>query len=228
MPVEMNKVMNDYQELTLIKSADISPHFIWSKLFTQVHLALVEQAKAVYGENAKHSDIGVSFPGYQCFEKNGKTLSILGDKLRVFANTSDELEQLHLTQKLKRLSDYVHIRSIDQVGNKKTADLLVKRFRQEVNMDIRTQKFARQYNKSFAEVKAARIQHMMDKHSLTETEARQRYANPVLLKKPYIKITSLENKNRFSLQIDQHVVDQCMTGRFNTYGLSRTATVPHW
>jgi len=33
--------MKVYQEITIIKTPEISPYFIWSKLYTQLHLALV-------------------------------------------------------------------------------------------------------------------------------------------------------------------------------------------
>lgn len=48
--------MKYYQEITIIKSPDISPYFIWSKLYTQLHLALVEVKNP-----DDSSNIGVSF-----------------------------------------------------------------------------------------------------------------------------------------------------------------------
>ncbi|HNN29956.1 MAG TPA: type I-F CRISPR-associated endoribonuclease Cas6/Csy4, partial [Agitococcus sp.] len=35
--------MKYYQELTLIAQAEVSLYVIWSKLYTQLHLAFVEQ-----------------------------------------------------------------------------------------------------------------------------------------------------------------------------------------
>lgn len=220
--------MNYYQEITIIKNPDISPYFIWTKLYTQLHLALVEHAKATYGENATQSDIGVSFPEYKCFEKNGETITILGSKLRVFAKTKAELEQLNLLQACERLLDYVHIKSISEVGSKVTGQVLVTRFRQETNPDAKTQNFAAKHNKSFAEVKASRIAHIAKKYSIDMEAAQQRYDNPRLEKRPYIKLVSLKNKGKFSLEIEQRTVKEAKTGTFSTYGLSPTATVPHW
>ena len=34
--------MKFYQEITLIDQAEISPYFIWTKLYTQLHIALAE------------------------------------------------------------------------------------------------------------------------------------------------------------------------------------------
>lgn len=220
--------MNYYQELTVIKSPDISPYFIWSKLYTQVHLALVEQAKVSYGEDAKQGDIGVSFPEYRHMEKNGKTITQLGTKLRIFGKTQVELEQLNLTKWLERLSDYVHIKSIDNVKAKQNCYLIVKRLRQEKNMDRKTLQFAKKYDKPFEEVKQARITHIMQRDKVDRIEAEKRYNNPNLKERPYIIIKSLENHHSFSLEIDQRQVETACDGTFNTYGLSGQSTVPHW
>ena len=49
--------MKFYQEITLIDQAEISPYFIWSKLYAQLHIALAEQ------KNIEDKvSIGVSFP----------------------------------------------------------------------------------------------------------------------------------------------------------------------
>lgn len=220
--------MNYYQELTLIKSQDISPYFIWSKLYTQVHLALVEQAKATYGDKTNHCDIGVSFPEYACFEKNGETIAILGSKLRVFAKTQEELEQLNLQKWCERLLDYVHIKSISEVGAKATGNVVVKRFRQERNLDAKTRSFSKKHGHSFEEVKASRIAHIADKHGINLADAQQRYEQPVIERRPYILLTSLNNGQRFPLEIEQTHVEEVVCGSFNTYGLSATSSVPHW
>ena len=34
--------MNFYQEITLIPDAEISPYFLWSKVYTQLHIALAD------------------------------------------------------------------------------------------------------------------------------------------------------------------------------------------
>lgn len=220
--------MNYYQEITIIKSPEISPYFIWTKLYTQVHLALVELTKATYGEGATQSDVGVSFPEYACFDKNGETIVILGSKLRIFAKTEAELQQLNLNKWCRRLLDYVHIKSISEVGNKAAGYVVVKRFRQEKNLDSKTRNFAKKHNKTFEEVKASRIAHIAKKYSINEEDARQRYENPKLEKRPFIKMESLKEKHPFSLEIEQFSTESAQKGVFNTYGLSTKTTVPHW
>lgn len=220
--------MEFFQEITILHGPEMSPYVLWTKLYTQVHLALVEQAKATYGEKATHGDIGVSFPEYACFQKNGETIAILGSKLRVFAKAKDELEQLNLNRWCSRLLDYIHVKSINEVSNKATSHVLVKRFRQEKNLDSKTHNFASKHNKPFEEIKNSRIEYMAKKHAIKFEEAERLYENPVLEKRPYIKMESLNRKSKFSLEINQLSVDVPQIGVFNTYGLSTEATVPHW
>ena len=72
--------MKFYQEITLIPQADISPHAVWSKLYTQLHLAFVEQKdeqdKTIYG---------VSFPQYR---------TIADKKLPIWAVSCEYLHRL--------------------------------------------------------------------------------------------------------------------------------------
>lgn len=219
--------MKYYQEITLIDSADIRFFELWSKLYTQLHLALVEQAKATYGEGATHGDIGVSFPEYKCFEKNGKTISMLGSKLRVFAKTEAELQQLNLGKWCERLLDHVHIKSTAKVPAV-TEYVIAKRFRQEKNLDSKTHNFAKKHNKTFEEVKLSRIEHISRKYDISMEEAQRRYEKPVLEIRPYIRMKSGKNGNTFSLEIEQTKAEGVVTGTFNTYGMSPTTTVPHW
>lgn len=214
--------MNFYQELTLIKSPDISLYFIWSKLYTQVHLALVE---------AKNPDetvnIGVSFPEYACFEKDGETVTALGSKLRVFAQGKEDLEQLDLLKWCERLLDYIHIKKIAPVPDT-NSHLRVKRLRQVKNQDAKTRSFASKRGLSFEQVKKLRIQHIAKKNNISLEQAAHAYENPVLEKRPYIRMHSLRGGNAFSLTIDQTVAEKAAPGTFNTYGMSMAATVPHW
>src|SRR5699024_6412398 len=105
---------------------EITPYFIWSKLYTQLHLALVEQQNP-----DKKVNFGVSFPEYLYQEKNNdkegsKEFASLGTKLRVFGPSQQELEQLNLSKWLERLTDYVHIKSIQPVPDEVDSYLLVR------------------------------------------------------------------------------------------------------
>ena len=108
--VKVKADMKYYQELTILPDPEISNYFIWSRLFTQLHIALAD-IKNQHGIDS----IGVSFPEYY-FDENGKS-SRLGSKLRIFAPNLETLEKLDLNNWLDRLTDYVHIKSIKEVGN---------------------------------------------------------------------------------------------------------------
>ena len=88
--------MKYYQEITLI--ADDMPFFeLWSKIFTQLHIALAD-VKNSHGIDT----IGVNFPNYQYTEKQGKTFATLGHKLRIFAPSEQALQTLNLDKWLAR------------------------------------------------------------------------------------------------------------------------------
>lgn len=222
--------MRFYQELTLIKTSEISPYFIWSKLYMQLHLALVEQQNP-----DKTVNIGVSFPEYKYIEKEGvESFASLGAKLRIFANTEAELQQLNLTKWLTRLTDYVHIKSIRPVPENLNNYLLVKRYRKDTNLERLTRRFMQRENKrtgkniSFEEAKTIQNQRFSEIHNLTLQQAEQEYVKPNVKDLPFIKLKSLSTEKEYSLLITQTRVDRHCVGSFNTYGLSSQSTVPDW
>ncbi|MGI5309151.1 type I-F CRISPR-associated endoribonuclease Cas6/Csy4 [Rheinheimera sp. WS51] len=221
--------MKVYQEITIIKTPDISPYFIWSKLYTQLHLALVEQQKP-----DKTVDIGVSFPEYHCFEKDGKTIAALGTKLRVFAYSQAALEQLNLPNWLSRLADYVHITSIKPVPSQVREYLQVTRYRPNMNMEKLTRRFMQRESKrlnkeiSFTEAQEMQNQRFAKEAQVSLDKAKAHYENPIVKDLPYIKIKSLSGDREFSLIINQQLTELPQQGSFSTYGLSTAATVPHW
>ncbi|KGQ69416.1 hypothetical protein OA57_11710 [Chelonobacter oris] len=215
--------MQYYQEITIIKSPEISPYFIWSKLYTQLHLALVEVLNS-----DRTSHIGVSFPEYQCIEDECNPVKTLGNKLRVFAHTKQELEALNLSKWLARLTDYVHIRSVQNVPQNVTQHGIVSRLRQKSNNDRITRAYAKRHHLSFEAAKEERIHTFAEKHQLSYEQSLQHYHNPTLKERPFIKIQSLHSKLQYSLEIEQTIVESAVEGGFNSYGLSSKTTVPLW
>lgn len=197
--------MQHYIELTLIKDSEISPYFIWSKLYTQLHLAFVEQKDA-----NEQIPYGVSFPEYKTVENKGKPFMLLGSKLRLFANSTDELQKLDLNKWLERLTDYVHVKSPKAVGEV-TQHLTVNRYRPKASAENLARRYARRKNISIEEA-LKRLEGYQPKHA------------PF----PYIQLKSLSGERDFSLCINQHVVEKAVVGKFSTYGLSASSTVPHW
>ncbi len=197
--------MKFYIELTIVSSTEISFSVAWSKLFTQLHLAFVEQKDA-----NEQTPYGVSFPEYKTVESKGKRLMLLGSKLRVFANSADELQKLDLDKWLERLTDYVHVKSPQQVKGV-TQYLTVNRYRPKASAENLARRYARRKNISVEE-------------ALKRLEGYQPKHDPF----PYIQLKSLSGERDFSLCINQQIVEKAVAGKFSTYGLSATSTVPHW
>lgn len=121
--------MKHYLDITLLPDSETSLGFLWCKVYQQIHLMLVENK---IGE--KDSAIAVSFPHYQ---KKGFPL---GDKLRLLAQTEQELIQLDTVGWLKRLDDYVHIKkSIKTVPNNVNEWVYFKRWHHKQPETLRAQ-----------------------------------------------------------------------------------------
>lgn len=195
--------MNYYQELTIINNPELSLYELWSKLYMQLHLAFVEQKDA--NEQVPY---GVSFPEYVNKEEDGRNTISLGTKLRIFANNVDEFQALNLDKWLDRLTDYVHIKKPKPVVNVKYF-LSVNRYRPKGSVE-----------------KLARRQAKHNGISITAATDKLGSYTQKLITYPFIKINSLHDKKSFSLCINQQKVNNSCIGKFNTYGLSKTATVP--
>jgi len=195
--------MNYYQDITLLPDAEITLGFIWQKVYQQVHIALVENKIA---EN--QSPVAVAFPEY------GGNGYPLGKKLRLLAARQAELERLNIKKWLTRLEDYCHVKSIQPVPSNIEKYARFKRKQFKSNLLKEAQRRAKYKNESLEDA-LAHFQHYDKKCKL-----------------PYINMTSLsmpENQQasrRFKLFIEQEILDQPITGQFNCYGLSNTATVP--
>ena len=84
--------MKCYQEITLIDQAEISPYFLWSKIYTQLHIAFAEQT-----DEQQKIPFGVSFPQYVYEKIEGSKPRIgIGKKIRIFAQSEAALEKLNI------------------------------------------------------------------------------------------------------------------------------------
>lgn len=198
--------MNYYQEVTLI-DGDKKLYEIWSDVFNQVHIALADIKN-------KHNveSIGVSFPSYRYEEKNSQTFAMMGNKLRVFTPNPKDLETLNLNDWLSRLTDYVHIKGIKDVGDKATGYVSVHRYRFKP-IDIQAQTLSEKLKISYEEAMV--------------TVAKRK--NEMAL--PYIQMRSQTNNSNYRLKVLQLPCDQPKVGSFNVYGIngmSDAITVPHW
>ncbi|MFU9047994.1 type I-F CRISPR-associated endoribonuclease Cas6/Csy4 [Acinetobacter tibetensis] len=197
--------MKYYQEITLIDQAEISSYFIWSKLYTQLHIALAE----IKDTNNK-VNIGVSFPQY-LFEKNDKNSKVnLGKKLRIFAQNEADLKKLDLKKWLDRLADYVHITSIREVPEHIKGYAIYKRKQVKTNAE----RLAR---------------HRVKRGDIGFDEALARYSNVVTTTDlPFVQMKSLTSDQMFKLFIEKKNAEQSESQVFSTYGLSSQSSVPEF
>ena len=198
--------MNYYQEVTLI-DGDKRLYEIWSDVFNQIHIALVDIKN-------KHNveSIGVSFPSYRYEEKDDRTFAMMGNKLRVFAPNQKDLETLNLDHWLARLTDYVHIKGIKEVGTNTTGYVSVHRYRFKP-VDIQVKSLANKMGVSSEEAIAIVAKRKPE------------------LKLPFIRMYSESNKTHYPLQILQQASQEQVIGKFNVYGMngmSNAVTVPQW
>ena len=202
-----SKILNYFQEITIIPDPDIAPYFIWGKLFTQLHIALADVKN-----NHKIDAIGISFPDYHYDDKNEQS-SKLGLKLRVFAPNQKDLETLNLDNWLSRLTDYVHVKGIKDVPRDKIMGYVsVHRYRFKP-IEVQTQTLADKLKVSYEEAMAIVLKRKAE------------------LKLPFIRMFSESNKTHYPLQILQQPSEEDVTGGFNVYGMNGmrdNVTVPQW
>ncbi|OYQ78804.1 type I-F CRISPR-associated endoribonuclease Cas6/Csy4 [Ignatzschineria sp. F8392] len=206
--------MKYYIELTLIENSKGNLYSLWSRIFTQIHLAFVERKDK---NNRIH--YGISFPNY--FFNERASIGVLGDKIRIFAETKEELFLLALPKWLDRLSDYVHIQSIKEVPNK--IEGYVKYQRYQSKGDSRLEKERRGYAEHYAQQNSVSIEEALSRYSHWE----RREVNF-----PYIQMKSLHSNKKFTLFIRKEIVEEnlenCSNQLFTTYGLSAGGVVPEF
>ena len=204
--------MKVYQEIKLLESPEIPLHFLWSKVFQQIHLGLVE-----IQDNQGYVPIGLSFPEYI----SGEKISLLGSKLRILAKDEATLVQFNTAKWLSRLSDYVHCTSIRPVPEKITAYAIYQRQQPKTNPE----RLARRYAKRLAK-RESRVEDDSDyENALTQCSKR----NHQPLNSPFIRLKSLSSDNNICLWIKKIPVDiQASTTHFSSYGLSSLSSVPEF
>jgi CRISPR-associated endonuclease Csy4 len=195
-------IMKYYIEITLLQNSEISFFNLWSKTFQQIHLGLVEM-QDVQGQ----VPIGVSFPEYVISDK----CSLLGSKLRLFANEEATLIKFNVTKWLSRLSDYVHCTGVRDVPDKLLGYAIYQREQAKSNKERLARRCA-------------------SRHSLDYESALARYSDMVYKKSttPFISIKSLSSDNDFCLKIKKTLVNGHSGGVYSSYGLSSVSSVPEF
>lgn len=192
-------MMEYYQEITLLPDVEVPLHFLWTKVYTQLHIALAEQNNRD-GQVA----VAVSFPEY---EENTP-----GSKLRLFANDKSKLEELDIGHYMNRLTDYVHMTSIRKIPARRiTGYAVYKRYQPDASVESKARRYARRHPETTVEEAMGLLKQKKD-----------------TVKYPYIQMESISSRNRFSLMIAKETQDHEQDGPIGTYGLSGIQTVPEF
>ena len=190
--------MNYYCDISLLPDSEVGLGFLWSKVFMQVHLALVEHSTV---ENK--SLVAVSFPEY------GESKFPLGKKMRLLSTEQDQLNDLNVRDWLLRFEDYTHCTSIKPVPSNVEEYAYFKRKHLKTNAERLARRRAKRKNESFE-------------------DALKHYSNfkDQKSKLPYINLNSLSKSERFKVFIERIPKSEATIGTFGCYGLSSSATVP--
>ncbi|MRT39507.1 type I-F CRISPR-associated endoribonuclease Cas6/Csy4 [Acinetobacter sp. RIT698] len=201
--------MKRYIEVTLMKNDDFSPFELWSRIYVQLHIAFAEMKDANNKVN-----VGISFPQYRFNQQKG--IGFLGEKLRLFAESEDDLKKLDIPKWLERLVDYIHISSIKEVPESKITGYAI-------------------YKRKQVKTNAERLaRHRMKRGDIGFDEALNRYRQVVTTTDlPYVQMLSLstsdeQDKKRFKLFIEKQITEKSEIQVFSTYGLSSVSTVPEF
>jgi len=204
--------MNYYLDITLLGNMEANLGFLWQKIFQQVHIALVDNK---VGDN--ESAIALSIPGYTIIESKKKDFP-LGNTLRLLSDDNDALVKLNIHNWLRRLSDYCHIEPIKNVP-----------------VDIKQYaRFKRKPIKSIERKAKSRAEHLNKPYAEVLDYLIKEGRSPLKCKLPFINVESQNTKKRveqgvssqFLLFIECSLFEAPVSGKFDCYGLSKTATVP--
>ena len=194
--------MKFYMEITLLPNPEVGKHFLWSKVFQQIHLGLVERQ-----DEQGRVPIGVSFPDYVTGEK----YSVLGGKLRLLAKDEITLSQFNASQWLSRLSDYVHCTSIRPVPEKLTGHAVYRREQPKTNKERLARRYAKRHNEDY-NMAVSRYSEMAHK----------------TIASPFIRLKSLSGDQEFCLWIKKVMMAEPSGATFSSYGLSAVSSVPEF
>lgn len=213
--------MNYYLEITLLPSLDLNLFGLWSKVFQQIHLGLVEMQ-----DDQKQVPIGVSFPEYMIGEK----YSVLGAKCRLFAQDEATVARFDAPKWLARLSDYVHCTSIRPVPDKVAGYAIYRREHAKTNPERLARRYAKRHDLDFEAAWNGVVELRADSNGGETYPKSFRYCDMPnqRIATPFIRLQSLSNGQSFCLWIKKIVVAESSGSGFSSYGLSAATTVPEF
>ena len=212
-----------YQELTLLTSEEIPINFLWSKVFQQIHLGLVEMQ-----DDQGKVPVGLSFPEYL----NGEKRSELGIKLRLFANDEAILKQFDVVKWLARLSDYVHCTSIRPVPEKIIGYVIYQREQPKTNPERLARRYAKRHGVDYDTALNGLVD-LKTTEKPVNADYKMQFRYSEMTKKsissPFIRLKSMSSEQMFCLWVKKISVDsQSSATYFSSYGLSSISTVPEF
>lgn len=213
--------MKSYLEITLLPNPEVGINFLWSKVFQQIHLGLVE-----IQDDQGHVPVGISFPDYVTGEK----FSLLGSKLRLFAMDEATLIQFNAGKWLSRLSDYVHCTSIRPLPEKLMGYAIYQREQPKTNKERLARRYAKRHNIDYETALNSTIDLTAHLNPNPEYKMQFRYSDMPQrnVSTPFIRLKSLSSDTAFCLWIKKTVTAEPTGTAFSTYGLSAASTVPEF
>jgi CRISPR-associated endonuclease Csy4 len=197
-----------YQDIKLFPDDEIDVAFLRNKLYQKLHKTLFD---------LKTNDIGISFPNLKLLKENDIPNMLLGNLIRLHSNEKS-IKSLHSQNWLGGLSGYCKLGEILQVPSKIKGYQIISRIhpsksesnlRSHINYQknqgiLKSQDDIKEYQKKY------RLQ--MYKESLPN---------------PYLELISTSTQNRYRVYLKfVNIVQENNSGEFNTFGLSKSATVP--
>ncbi len=184
-------------------------HYIEYRLLPDPEISLHHLMNALFAKlhralvEHRSADIGLSFPA----AKVGK--AGLGDRLRLFGSESG-LQKIQAGAWLQAMRDHVDYSGVMPVPDEASWQI-VRRVQVLKASDLRRLR-----------------KRLMKRTGCTAEEASQRVPDSAAerTRLPYLTIRSTSSGQTFRLFIQQSAVEQRRDGKFNSYGLSHSATVP--
>ena len=215
--------MKFYLEITLLPNPEVGVNFLWSKVFQQIHLGLVEMQ-----DNQRQVPIGLSFPEYVIGDK----YSLLGSKLRLFANDEAMLNQFDAVKWLARLSDYVHCTSIRPVPEKIVGYAIYQREQPKTNPERLARRYAKRHGVDFDTALNGLVDLKSTEKPLNaDFKIQFRYCEMTKknIASPFIRLKSMSSEQTFCLWIKKIPADTKTSATyFSSYGLSAVSSVPEF
>lgn len=195
--------MNHYLDIRLLPDADFAAPVLLNALYAKLHRVLAAQ---------QHTGIGISFPGYDAApegEGGQRLRPTLGLTLRLHGSPA-ALDGLLAGRWLSGFADHAMTGDIRPVPAGAGRIRVIRR-QAKSNPAKERERLMRRKGVSAAE--AQRL--------IPDSKAKR-------LDLPFITLDSGSTGQRFLLFIEQQSAAQAVSGEFNTYGLSQTATLPAW